>query len=150
MTNGHEFDQSAVYEIRVKGQLDVTWSDWFCGFEIRSREGETLLSGQSPDQSALYGLLAKLGEMGMMSLLVEGGSQVNGSFLDQGLVDKVLFFFSPKLIGDRRAPGIFDGNGVRSLKKAIKINELRMKKVGGDILLEGYVERGDKACSPES
>ena len=98
----------------------------------------------------LKACLRRLAEMGMMNLLVEGGSQVNGSFLDQGLVDKLFLFLSPKLIGDRQAPGIFGGRGVRSLKKAIMISELRMRKVGGDILFEGYIQRGEKACSPES
>jgi hypothetical protein len=82
MTNGREFDQSAVYEIRVKGQLDVTWSDWFCGFEITPGEGETLLSGLSPDQSALYGVLAQLGEMGFTLLsIVRIGSSPGGEGL---------------------------------------------------------------------
>ena len=70
MSNGHEFDISAVYNIRVKGTLDSSWSDWFCGFKITLEEKETLLSGQVPDQSALYGLLAKLGEMGFTLLSV--------------------------------------------------------------------------------
>lgn len=78
MTDEHEFDRSAAYKIRVKGQLDVTWSDWFCGFQIMPDEGETLLSGQAPDQSALYGVLAKLGEMGFTLLSVVRGESTPG------------------------------------------------------------------------
>jgi diaminohydroxyphosphoribosylaminopyrimidine deaminase/5-amino-6-(5-phosphoribosylamino)uracil reductase len=77
--------------------------------------------------------------MGMMSLLVEGGSQINGSFLDQGLIDKIFLFLSPKLIGDPVAPGIFSGAGVASLKEAILIRDLKVRKVGEDILVEGYL-----------
>ena len=84
--------------------------------------------------------LFKLGEMGMMSLLVEGGSQLNGSFLDEGLIDKIFFFLSPKLIGDPQAPGMFDGHGVTSLKEAIPLNELKIRRIGGDLLLEGYLQ----------
>jgi diaminohydroxyphosphoribosylaminopyrimidine deaminase/5-amino-6-(5-phosphoribosylamino)uracil reductase len=83
--------------------------------------------------------LSKLGEMEIMSLMVEGGSQINGSFLDEGLIDKVLLFFSPKLIGDREALGIFGGCGKATLKEAISLNELRMKRIGEDILVEGYI-----------
>ena len=84
--------------------------------------------------------LFKLGEMGMMSLLVEGGSQLNGSFLDEGLIDKIFFFLSPKLIGDPQAPGMFDGHGVTSLKEAIPLNELKVRRIGEDLLLEGYLQ----------
>ena len=94
--------------------------------------------------------LSKLGEMGMMSLLVEGGSQVNGSFLDEGLIDKILFFLSPKLIGDREALGIFGGSGKANLKETIPLNELRVRRMREDILIEGYLEKGKDACSLES
>jgi len=84
-------------------------------------------------------LLTKLGEMEMISLLVEGGTQINGSFLDEGLIDKILFFLSPKLIGDNQAFGIFGGRGVANLKEAFSLHEIRAKRVGEDILLEGYL-----------
>lgn len=87
----------------------------------------------------LKNCLSKLGEMGMMSLLVEGGSQVNGSFLGEGLIDKILFFLSPKLIGDREALGIFGGSGKANLKETIPLNELRVRRMGEDILIEGYL-----------
>lgn len=82
--------------------------------------------------------LSKLGEIGMMSLLVEGGSQVNGSFLDKKLVDKFLFILSPKLMGDPQAPGIFGGEGVSKLQDSIILREVKIRRIGGDILIEGY------------
>lgn len=87
----------------------------------------------------LRNCLSKLGEMGMMSLLVEGGSRINGSFLDEGLIDKILFFLSPKLIGDREALGIFGGSRKTTLKEAIPLNEVRLRRIGEDILIEGYI-----------
>jgi len=74
-----------------------------------------------------------------MSLLVEGGGQVNGSFLDEGLIDKLLLFLSPKLIGDHQALGIFGGRGVSNLQEAIALREIKIRKMGEDILLEGYL-----------
>lgn len=94
----------------------------------------------------LKSCLSELGGIGIMSLLVEGGSQVNGSFLDEGLIDKLLLFLSPKLIGDHRAPGIFGGRGVSSLQEAIPLKEMKAKKIGEDILIEGYLEWGTKQC----
>jgi diaminohydroxyphosphoribosylaminopyrimidine deaminase/5-amino-6-(5-phosphoribosylamino)uracil reductase len=86
----------------------------------------------------LKSCLSKLGEIGMMNLMVEGGSQVNGSFLDEGLIDKLLLFLSPKLIGDQQAPGIFGGRGLSNLQEAIALKETKTKRMGEDILLEGY------------
>ncbi len=54
-------------EIRVKGQMDKTWSEWFSELNIEhgEQENETVLTGFLPDQAALYGLLAKLRDIGL-------------------------------------------------------------------------------------
>lgn len=53
-------------EIRVKGQIDGRWSDWFGGLTIRpSGAGETVLTGPVPDQAALYGIIARLRDLGL-------------------------------------------------------------------------------------
>jgi hypothetical protein len=53
-------------EIRVKGQVDKHWSEWFQDFEISmGEEGETILRGEAQDQAALYGLIAKLRDLGL-------------------------------------------------------------------------------------
>jgi len=98
----------------------------------------------------LKSCLSKLGEMGITSLLVEGGSHVNGSFLDQGLFDKVILFLSPKIIGDQQAPGIFAGRGVSNLQEAVGLKEIRAKRAGEDVFLEGYLESERNQCSQES
>lgn len=82
--------------------------------------------------------LSKLGEIGMVSLLVEGGSQVNGSFLDKELVDKFLFFLSLKLIGDPKALGMFRGRGISKLQDSIVLRDVKIRRMGEDILIEGY------------
>ena len=71
MTNGRAFDERAVYQIRVKGNLDLKWSDWFDGFTICPRANdETLLTGPVTDQAALHGLLAKIAGLGLPLLSV--------------------------------------------------------------------------------
>jgi hypothetical protein len=65
MSNGHEFDQPTAYQIRLKGSLDSSWSDWFDGFTISVQGDETLLAGVVPDQSALHGILAKINDLGL-------------------------------------------------------------------------------------
>lgn len=70
MTNGHEIDQSAVYQICLKGILDSSWSDWFGGFSITVQGDETFLIGSVIDQSALHGILAKINELGLSLISV--------------------------------------------------------------------------------
>jgi hypothetical protein len=72
MTNGREFDKPAIYQIRVKGNLDKKWSDWFDGFAIEPKPNdETLLSGFVADQAALHGVLAKISNLGLPLLSVQ-------------------------------------------------------------------------------
>ena len=60
----------ARYEIRVDSVLDAQWSDWFGGLELRSDGTQTIIFGLIPDQAALYGLLAKMRDLGLCLLLV--------------------------------------------------------------------------------
>ncbi len=94
----------------------------------------------------LKSLLKRLGEMEVVSLLVEGGSKVNSSFLLQGLIDKIFLFLSPKLLGGDQAPGIFGGKGVERLEDAVIFDKMKVKRVGQDLLIEGYPK---KICSPD-
>jgi len=65
-------DRPVVYQIRVKGHLDSSWSDWFDGLTITPEtNGETLLSGPVIDQAALHGLLKKVRDLGLPLLLVK-------------------------------------------------------------------------------
>ncbi|OGO65942.1 MAG: hypothetical protein A2Z45_04990 [Chloroflexi bacterium RBG_19FT_COMBO_55_16] len=57
-------------EIRIKGCIDTHWSEWFEGFEILYGENETILSGEVKDQAALYGLIAKLRDLGVSLIAV--------------------------------------------------------------------------------
>ena len=64
-------DQPRVYQIRVRNHLDSNWSDWFEGLTITLEEtGHTLLTGPVVDQAALYGLLKKVRDLGMLLISV--------------------------------------------------------------------------------
>jgi hypothetical protein len=59
-------NQPMLYQIRIKGHLGSSWTDWFGGLTIRLEEnGDTLLTGPVVDQAALYGLLRKVRDLGM-------------------------------------------------------------------------------------
>jgi hypothetical protein len=65
-------DRQAVYQIRVEGLLDESWSDWLDGLTIETQAcGETLLTGPVRDQAALHGLLNKIRDLGLLLLSVE-------------------------------------------------------------------------------
>ena len=117
---------------------------------LEKRGARVLIFDSREGRVNLRSCLSKLGEIGVMNLLVEGGSQVNGSFLDEGLIDKFLLFLSPKWIGDPQALGIFGGKGASNLKEAIAVREIKTRRIGEDIFIEGYLEWGTKPCSPES
>ena len=56
----------SVYEIRVKGHLDPSWSEWFDGLQVTNEpNGEALLSGYIADQAALHGVLAKVRDLSL-------------------------------------------------------------------------------------
>ncbi|MCR4442868.1 MAG: bifunctional diaminohydroxyphosphoribosylaminopyrimidine deaminase/5-amino-6-(5-phosphoribosylamino)uracil reductase RibD [Peptococcaceae bacterium] len=83
-------------------------------------------------------LLKTLGEMGITSVLVEGGGRINGSFLRENLVDKYYFYLAPRIIGGTKAPVPFAGEGFPSLAGAVRLEGLSVERLGTDYLITGY------------
>ncbi len=72
--------KEAVYHIRVKGNLDPKWADWFEGFLLTPQEeDETLLHGTVADQAALHGVLGKVNGLGLTLLLAVQVDQLKTS-----------------------------------------------------------------------
>lgn len=84
-------------------------------------------------------LMERLGEEGITSVLIEGGSSLNSHALEDGVVDKVMFFIAPKIIGGKESYSAVGGRTYRRLEEAYKLKDVRIKKVGEDILVEGYI-----------
>jgi diaminohydroxyphosphoribosylaminopyrimidine deaminase/5-amino-6-(5-phosphoribosylamino)uracil reductase len=83
--------------------------------------------------------LARLAGEEVQSLLLEGGPTLAGAFLRAGLIDKLLLFIAPKLVGGDDAPPLFAGPGARSLAEAFPVGELEVEPVGDDLLLTAYL-----------
>ncbi|KUK36385.1 MAG: diaminohydroxyphosphoribosylaminopyrimidine deaminase [Thermacetogenium sp.] len=83
-------------------------------------------------------LLQELGRRGVMTLLLEGGATLNASALQADIVDKFVFFLSPLIIGGKNAPGAFGGSGFDTLDKALRLESLKIERVGEDFLISGY------------
>jgi diaminohydroxyphosphoribosylaminopyrimidine deaminase / 5-amino-6-(5-phosphoribosylamino)uracil reductase len=83
--------------------------------------------------------LARLAGEEVQSLLLEGGPTLAGAFLRAGLIDKLLLFVAPKLVGGDDAPPLFAGPGAHALADAILVGELEVERVGDDLLLTAYL-----------
>ncbi len=85
-------------------------------------------------------LLKALGEREITSVLVEGGEALFGSLFDCGLVDKVIAFIAPIIIGGREAKTAVGGKGVDKVVDSFKLEYIRIKKLGDDLMVSGYVK----------
>ncbi|MCX5718931.1 MAG: dihydrofolate reductase family protein, partial [Nitrospirae bacterium] len=85
-------------------------------------------------------LMKKLGEREITSVLIEGGSSLNACALEDGIVDKIMFFIAPKIIGGEESFPAVGGRSFKKLEDAYRIKDLKVKRTGEDILLEGYIK----------
>lgn len=90
-------------------------------------------------------LLLALAGLGIISVLVEGGASVLGSFLDEGLADRAFWFISPKIIGGQRALSAIGGRGVSMPSGAPRLKNPRVEAAGGGFLLTGLIARPGEA-----
>jgi diaminohydroxyphosphoribosylaminopyrimidine deaminase/5-amino-6-(5-phosphoribosylamino)uracil reductase len=86
-------------------------------------------------------LLKLLGQRQIVSMMVEGGAAVFGSLFEERLLDKVLAFVAPIVIGGHGAKNPVEGKGVEKLAQATGITRVRAEMVGGDVLISGYIAR---------
>ena len=91
-------------------------------------------------------LLQQLGAEDVTSLLVEGGGEVNASFLLAGLAQRVAFFYAPKILGGADAIKAVAGIGARNLHEALELLDVQWRRIGMDWLLTARVkpEKGFK------
>ena len=110
--------------------------------EALEREGiQVIVVDGSPRRVSLAHLMEALGKLGFLSAMIEGGAEINASALREGVVDKVLLFLAPILIGGKSAPTSVGGDGIESLGQATRLRDLRIERFNDDILLEGYIRK---------
>lgn len=86
-------------------------------------------------------VLRVLGQRDVVRLLVEGGAQVHGTFLDLGLADRAAIFIAPRVLGDANAISFAAGSGVESIERAWRLVRTEVRSVGSDWLVTGDFER---------
>lgn len=113
---------------RAKGEQLVN-----AGIRIFVTSGET--------RTDVNDVLRILGENGVSSLFIEGGGTVNSAFLENGLIDKVVLYFAPKLVGGKDAPTFLEGTGFALMKDAVELTDGEFTKIGKDFKFTGYPEK---------
>ncbi len=103
---------------------------------LRNAGVEVVISDFGGDELTM--VLWNLKRRSIQSVLVEGGSEVAGSFVDADLVDKVTFVISPLIIGGHKAPAAIAGQGAMSLKAAFHLADTSISNLGDDIEITGY------------
>ena len=98
---------------------------------------ETLSCEELGGKVDMSHLLKQLGALGIDSVLLEGGGELNYSCLEGGLVDEVFAFIAPKLIGGRDAKTPVEGDGLHRMNDAVHLERLALEQVGEDILING-------------
>jgi len=79
--------------------------------------------------------MVSLAREGITSILLEGGSELGGAMVNSGLVNRFCFFVAPKIIGGRDAKTPVGGVGIGTIKNALHVGEIRIRRIGKDILL---------------
>jgi diaminohydroxyphosphoribosylaminopyrimidine deaminase/5-amino-6-(5-phosphoribosylamino)uracil reductase len=133
--NAHIFEPPGEVLLAVAAPFDSVKKEKFVEagvevLELPAREGSV----------DIVELLKLLGKREIVTVLVEGGGKLLGSLFDHHLVDKVLAFISPIIIGGCEAVSV-GGNGVDNMAKALRLSRVDIKSFGDDILVSGYVEK---------
>ena len=100
---------------------------------------EILLIKSKRGQVDLPLLMDKLGKMEITSIMIEGGSEVSSNALKEKLVDKVIYFLAPKIIGGKNAPSPVGGQGIAKIKDFIQVKDMSVLQLGCDLMIEGNI-----------
>jgi len=107
---------------------------------LEARGAQVLRLPSRDGRVDLGALMTELAGREVTALLLEGGGELNAGFLEAGLVDRVLVFVAPILLGGQRAPTPVEGAG-RGLKEAFRLARMTVRAVGDDLLIEGEIAR---------
>lgn len=89
----------------------------------------------------LDSLMDRLGDFGITSVLIEGGSRVIAKALDEKIVDKIIFFYAPKIMGGDDGVPVCKGQGPDLMNDCIPVKDINVRRFGDDVMIEGYINR---------
>ncbi len=88
----------------------------------------------------LDSLMDRLGDFNITSVLIEGGSRVIAKALDEKIVDKIIFFYAPKIMGGDDGVPVCKGQGPDLMKDCIPVKDINVRRFGDDVMIEGYIK----------
>ena len=107
---------------------------------LRKRGIDVLVLPKAGGHVNLPVLWARLGQLGVTTVLVEGGSDLNAAVLQAGLPQRLMCYVAPLLLGGQDAKGLFGGRSPRRLRSAVPLKNVRIEPVGRDMLIEADFE----------
>ena len=108
---------------------------------LKAAGADVLVVEEEDGRVCMAALIHELGQREITSVLIEGGGEINASALKAGIVDKIMFFIAPKLIGGKHAPGPIGGEGIERLSEAFTLRDVGLTQIDSDFLIEGYLKR---------
>jgi diaminohydroxyphosphoribosylaminopyrimidine deaminase/5-amino-6-(5-phosphoribosylamino)uracil reductase len=108
---------------------------------LEDKGAEVIITPLQNNRVDLNYLMKALGEEKIDSVLIEGGSELNYSAIEAGIIDKVNIFIAPKIIGGNQAKTTVGGIGIELMKDAVMLESIDIKRFGDDIMIEGYVRK---------
>ncbi len=108
--------------------------------ESLQKQGVTVVKSADGSRD-LSDVLESLRKMEIQSVLVEGGTEIAGAFVDAGLVDKVSLIVAPFIVGGHRAPNAIGGAGAETLNDVFRLRDMTVTSLGDDIEISGYPEQ---------
>lgn len=111
---------------------------------INLRDRGVIVAESEQGSRNLAAVLQTLRSMDIQSVLVEGGTEIAGAFVDAGLVDKVTLIVAPFIVGGHRAPNAIGGAGAETLQDVFRLRDITVTKLGDDIEITGYPAHTDR------
>lgn len=104
---------------------------------------ETWLCDESEGRISIVHLLKQLGAAGVDAVLLEGGGELNDTFIRGGFVDEVFAFIAPKIVGGKEAKTPVEGLGFERISDSVVLADVKMEKLGEDFLICGQIKKRD-------
>jgi diaminohydroxyphosphoribosylaminopyrimidine deaminase / 5-amino-6-(5-phosphoribosylamino)uracil reductase len=138
-------DSRLVRDVARGGKNDVLV---FCSSADENKQAELEKLGvrvekipafEADGRPDLAAILRRLGELEIMSLMIEGGATVNWAALEGGVVDKVFLYYAPKILAGTGSVSFAAGPGFRHMSQAAQVKRVQLHRFGEDFAVEGYL-----------
>jgi diaminohydroxyphosphoribosylaminopyrimidine deaminase/5-amino-6-(5-phosphoribosylamino)uracil reductase len=106
------------------------------GAEVQVAPGE----GVEHARPGLHTALEEVARRQMTSVMIEAGAALNGAAVEARIVDKVFFYYAPKLLGGHDALPSIGGRGIRAIRDALSVKQIKHHHFGDDFAIEGYLK----------